>query len=734
MKSLICGLFFLFSFYPAVLAQQTWQKISSPSLEEVAGHFQSPPPENGMVLWWGWDGPVNEEVIIRDLDYIKSRGFSCVMIEAGYGMNEPYLSPGWFNLVKIAVKHAKERQMRVWVEDEGKYPSGFAGGKFSTERLDLRMQGLVISGRIDVSEGQTVNRSLQSSTVSAVAINRDNDSILIVDVHQGQINWTAPEGHWQILLASHEYKTSATRSVNNPTRGKDTSASLFDYLNPDATRQFISWTHEQYKKYLGDEFGKTFMGLMGDEPDFAFTPWTPKVSDEFLKRKGYDVRPYLAAFFAPHQSEKIRRIKADYWDVWSQMFSDNFFGVQSEWCAQNKLEYIVHLNHEEQGMELVKFEGDYFRNMRHVGVPGVDAIWSQIWMDHEADYPKLASSAAHLFGRPRAFTESFAAFTHRPSVAQAKWVIDYQLVRGINLVQVMFMQASSGRMNLSISQKNLSSVNVILKKGEADSLSFKKLRQKGSFFTTDSFISVAGYVNRATYLLSAGRPAASIAVYFPTTSMWLGDRKSNESTLALVQQLLEHHRDFDFIDEQALSSFSAVKDSELINLSGQGYRTVIVPPLSIISESALAKLKLFAQSGGKVVFLGHIPELLAGKTFVHAVNFEKPEWAVIEPSTEFTPALLSELPQPDFSTDSACFSVKYLHRKWKDADLYFFFNESDKEISTEANLSVDGPLQEWNAISGKIDLIPFNRSGNHGSRFHLTLGPRETIFVVVPGK
>ncbi|MDP4188922.1 MAG: glycosyl hydrolase, partial [Bacteroidota bacterium] len=191
---------------------------------------------------------------------------------------------------------------------------------------------------------------------------------------------------------------------------------------------------------------------------------------------------------------------------------------------------------------------------------------------------------------------------------------------------------------------------------------------------------------------------------------------------------------FDFIDEQALSSFTTVKDGELINLSGQGYRTVIIPPLSVISEEAVAKLKLFAQAGGKVVFLGHIPELLAGKTFVHAANFEKPEWPIILPSTELTPALLSELPQPDFSPVSVCPSVKYLHRRWKDADLYFFFNESDKEISTEANLSADGPLQDWNATSGKIDMIPFDRYGNHSARFHLKLGPWETKFVVAAMK
>ena len=40
--------------------------------------------------------------------------------------------------------------MKVWIIDEGKYPSGFAGGKFSQERPDLRMQALVIGDTIQI--------------------------------------------------------------------------------------------------------------------------------------------------------------------------------------------------------------------------------------------------------------------------------------------------------------------------------------------------------------------------------------------------------------------------------------------------------------------------------------------------------------------------------------------------------------------------------------------------------
>jgi hypothetical protein len=49
------------------LGEQPWQRLSDPAEAEVAAHFQSPPPEYGMTFYWGWDGPVTEEVIARDL-------------------------------------------------------------------------------------------------------------------------------------------------------------------------------------------------------------------------------------------------------------------------------------------------------------------------------------------------------------------------------------------------------------------------------------------------------------------------------------------------------------------------------------------------------------------------------------------------------------------------------------------------------------------------------------------
>jgi hypothetical protein len=692
-------------------AQRPWQQITNRGIDEIAAGFKTPPAEYGMILWWGWDGPMTDTVIRRDLDRIKAMGFRGVMVEAGYGMTAKYLSPEWFDLVKIAVLEAQKRDMRVWIEDEGKYPSGFAGGKFSQERPDLKMQGLIVIEKFDGKAGETISKKLPWYALSAVAYNNANKTSEIIDITSGELHWQVPEGEWTIFIAGHRFRSSVTRSVNNPTRGKDTTASLLDYLNPLATRQFIDWTHEQYKKYFGNEFGTTFMGFMGDEPDFAYTPWTPEILKEFKARKGYDIKPWLASFFVPQPDDEAKRVKADYWDVWSDLFRDNFFTVQADWCRENNVEYIVHLNHEDQLPGLIRSSGDFFKNMRHVGVPGVDAIWSQIWMDHVADYPKLASSAAHLYGRPRSFTESFAAYTYRPSVLQAKWVLDYQLVRGINSVQIMFMSASASKPPVTTASPDPP--------------------RRPSFFQTDSFPPVASYINRASWLLSQGHPVAKAGLFFPTLSLWYGDNESNASLLAVSKQLMENQYDFDFVDEQALTSVLTLENGELINASGQAYSAIVVPLISVISAKSLIQLKKFADAGGKVIFMGNQPELVVDQNFLEARKVENITWAQTEPSGKITPEVLHYLPPSDLKLEPSCSDIKYLHRRLKDAELYFLFNEGSEKRSFRITLSGKGNPQIWDAMTGEITRLKNFVKVEEDLNFPLALEPQATKFIFV---
>src|SRR5205085_2558372 len=89
-----------------------------------------------------------------------------------------------------------------------------------------------------------------------------------------------------------------TRAVNDPTGAKTMLNSMGDLVSPEATRLFIEWTHEQYKKHLGDLIGTTVIAFRGDEPEMTGVPWSPGLRDEFMKRKGYDVTDYMASFVA----------------------------------------------------------------------------------------------------------------------------------------------------------------------------------------------------------------------------------------------------------------------------------------------------------------------------------------------------------------------------------------------------------------------------------------------------
>lgn len=688
--------------------KEAWQKINKPAAKEIARQFENPPVEYSLSFYWGWDGNITEEVIARDLDEYKSKNVQIVTLEPGYNMPSPYLSPGWFAKVDTAVRLAKERDMRIYLVDEGKYPSGFAGGKITEEAPELRMKALVLDTIIEVRGGENVSQTLLSEIISAAAYNKIDSTTLVLEINNGKINWTAPEGDWQILLAKHAYQTSPTRSVNNPARVKDRRHSLCDYLDADATKKFIEFTHEVYKKHLAEEFGKTILGFRGDEPDYSIRgiPWTPDIFFEFEKRKAYDVRPYVASFFASCQTEKQARVKADYWDVWSSMFADNFFKVQADWCAGNGLEYLVHLNHEDKMVDLVRSEGDFFKAMRPVQMPGVDAIWHQIWPGEEIPvFPKYASSVAHLNGHPRAFTESFAAYNPHPDIKQAKWIIDEQLVRGINMVEIMFVPASS-----------------------------REQSGMRGWLADEKFPDVAKYIHRACFLLSQGLPATELAVYYPATSIWLGNKEAEKSALKIMQELLDMQRDFDVVDEQSIDSLLKLKDGNFVNMSGQAYSTVLIPPVSVISQKALTRLEKFKNSGGQVIFLGSGPRMVLDHSFFDANGPADISWATQEPSGELTGKVLEALPQPDFILDHPSASVKYAHRSWKDAELYFVFNESDQAQNQTVTLAGKGLAQFWDAMNGQIKNVNSMVKDKHKIEIELALEPWETRFIIIGGK
>jgi hypothetical protein len=724
---------------------QPWQKITHPTASEAAAIFRAPPPEYSGQFTWGWSGPVDHAVIARDLDDMKALGVQAAIIEPKSGNLHPYLSPEWFDLVKDAVAEAKKRNMRLWIMDDGDYPSGLSGGKFTEERPDLRMQALAPTERVKVPAGTTFTRDVDAMTICAVAVESASQKTEVLDLKSGKLSWTAPAtGDWEIALGHAIFRSGPTRSANNPTGAKDNLHSLMDYLNPEATALFKKWNFDSYEKVLEGELGKTVLGFRGDEPAYNFEPWTPKLFAEFEKRKGYDLRPYLVGFATatkvarnPDLTAEQRRAYADFCDVWSDLFSENYFDLEAKWCADHGVEMQLHVEHEEILPQLALSNGDYFKNFRHIQVPGVDIIWHQLWMDNPANFPKLASSAAHLYGFPRSMTEAFAAYQPPPNLKQARWLLDFLMSRGITRIEYMFFSASTPRPSPSPeaaakAAKAAPAPNAPDSPGRAANAA-RAVR----YYRDPGFPAVAGYVHRLSYLLGEGQPGASIGLYIPSSSFWLGDenasRQINESVLKISRELIEQQRDFDFVDEQALStSVLTLKDGELLNLSGQGYRAILIPPALAISKAALEKLQKFAKAGGQVIFLGDAPASVSDKNFLHAQGPADVSWAALhEPTATVTPAVLGKLPAPDFALAKPSTFVSYQHRRLKDADVYFIFNSGDDAVSTTASLAGSGQAQLWNADTGEVTPLAGAKSLRTLTEVPLELAPWSTKVIVI---
>ncbi|MBB5062307.1 glycosyl hydrolase [Granulicella mallensis] len=716
-------------------APRPWQTLNTPTIDQVQSLWITPPPEYGPEPYYGLNGPVTLETVQRDLDTMRSLGFRAVTVQDGYGADRPYLSPEYFRFFRQFVIEAKKRNMRVWIVDDAGYPSGFAGGKFTAEHPELRMQALITSSPTQVASGGTFDQAVEPNTVAVTAIQSPSGETVQIPIENGHAHWTAPDGKWTVYIVEHAFRTSPTRSDTNPKRVKDTSQSLEDYLDPTATAQYLAYTHEGYKKAVGDEFGKTILGFRGDEPDYSINglPWTPQFFARFQAAKGYDIRPFLAVFLQGKNVEltpRQLRARADYYDIFANLFRDGFFKPQADWCAANGLEYQVHLNHEEMQIQLAHSEGDFFRDMRYVQVPGIDAIWHQIWTDTISDYPRLASSAAHVYGHPRAFTESFAAYRPLPDITLARYILNEQFVRGVNQVETMYFPATSTP-------------------GRGGPMEF--MRDPG-------YPALMQYTSRLSYLMSSGHPAADVALLLPAESLWMGDAKADDTFVSTERVLSEHQIDFDIVDEDAIGSLLKTEPGAFLSLSGNRYRTVLVPHAALLPATVVDRLRHFAATGGHVVFLGAAPGFIGGQNDLeaHAAHPEDFAWATLvdaelpptptppaQPPTSppapliVPPALLSALqkalPPSTLSLANADPALRFTHRTLKNATLFLLFNESNQPLNDQLLLRGRGTRVEvWDPQSGTI--IPIKEAhstGRNQRALPLSLAPYATEVLVL---
>jgi len=173
--------------------------------------------------------------------------------------------------------------------------------------------------------------------------------------------------------------------------------------------------------------------------------------------------------------------------------------------------------------------------------------------------PQAGLLGAHLFGKPKAWTEGGGELG-----IDGKFQLDYQLVRGLNAMQIRVPLRTA----IGGEQPWRPLVHRPLCRRRLPCWRVHRPRRLSDGYRT---------------------PRGAGGLYHPTNSMWMGDEEAEPSTTKLGWQLLEHQVDWDYFDEQSLSSVATIADGGFKNLSGQVYRAIVVPPSTVITRTGLER-------------------------------------------------------------------------------------------------------------------------------------------------
>ena len=632
------------------------------NIGEVIQSISAPDALMRPMPMWFWNGRIDHDRLIAQMEQMLEGGIRAFFIhpmpsefrpkDFVAGLEAEYLGDQYMEAVRRVVEAASTRGMKVWLYDEGGWPSGSNLGRVVKERPDLR----------------------------------------------GKVAHYNEQGQVEILERGYPV----------------------DLLDAETTRTFIRQVHERYKAVVGEFFGTTIPGIFTDEPRYggrvggAEIPWTPKLPEEFKKRKGYDITLGLSILFDLRASRSLpaskrAQVLCDFFHVVTQVWRDNYFRVLQEWCRANNLLLVGHINSEETLHGHLTNGGDFYRAMECMDWPGIDAIARQIFPGCGNDYPKFASSVAHVRGKNRVLSESFAVYGWDLTFAQMKWITDYQYVRGVNALSPMAFYSDAGGP--------------------------RKIGTMSDQFLTNPlwqhYREYADYVGRLGALLTIGKPVVEVGVYYPIKSLWAGDiaegTQNVETQLApLSRRLLQQQIDFDYLDDDAICRATVEKGGRLA-VGDCRYRSIIVPAVSIVPIETLRQLRAFAEAGGTVVFLYGEPHL----TCRAATQTDLPE--ILKAMASFTVSdgsevdvVLGMLPWT-VKLGIANHEIRALRRTTGETEIFFLTNESStQEHQLRVRLPVEGPVHVLNVETGT-----FSRATVSAGAVRITLPPSGSVALLV---
>jgi hypothetical protein len=558
---------------------------------------------------------------------------------------------------------------------------------------------------------------------SANEIVNHNDVIDLTSklLPDGTLNWIPPEGRWAVLRMGY----SLLGITNHPASPEGTGLEV-DKLSGSAVRSYMDDYLGRYQSIVGS----ALMGQHGlramvlDSYEAGPQNWTETLPEEFVRRRGYNLRQWLPALTGRiiDSAEDTDKFLWDFRRTLGELLAENHYGQMTASLHERRM---IHYG---ESHELGRaFIGDGMDVKSRDDIP-MGAMWmpGPMVAQEQCDLDiRESASVAHIYGQNLVAAESLTAFgTAGVAYAYApeslKPTADRELVDGLNL----FVVHTSAHQPL------------------VDKSPGVALGPYGQWFTRhETWAEMATpwvtYLARSSYLLQQGHFVADILYYY-------GQDSNITALYATHAPEIPQGFAFDFASADALNMLT-VRDGYLNTPSGMHYRLLVLDPRArLMSLDVLKQIAHLVEAGATIV--GEKPSatpsladdasefgvlsdalwgdgaqtlhqfgggrVLSGISLAHVASEVN-----LKPDFEYT----------QLNSDAI---VWFVHRRLADGDLYFVDNRRDREAHIEARFRVVGKAPEfWHADSGVIEPASYRQEGDR-TVVPMNLDPNDAVFVI----
>lgn len=654
--------------------------------------FKNPSNEFRGKPFWSWNGKLEKEELLRQIDVLHEMGMGGYFCHSRTGLETEYLGKEWFELINESSEKGREYGMETWLYDEDRWPSGTAGGMV-TENPEFRIHYL----RLNVCSAESFAWTDGILAAFSVLLNGQSFS-----QKRRFFPGEQPESGRTVL-----YFTSEEMQKYSFYNG----FTYVDTMNPEATDRFIELTHEKYAEHCASEIENgSIKGIFTDEPHhggvmngFAMTnpegcnltPMPKNLFEEFKTRFGYDLMDFLPELYLLKDGEPVSQVKWHYMELLCSLYNENYLGRLQDWCSKNGLQLTGHLLHEDSLSAQAVMNGSLARGYEYMDIPGVDVLWET---NPNYQIVKQLQSVARQLGKPHMLSELYGCSGWQMDFAAHKAMGDWQALFGIDL--------------------RCHHLSWYTMKGEAKRDYPASIFYQSAWYKEYSY--VEDYFARLNMLQQQGSPECDVLVISPVESLWACIRPgwvnmfdAADPTLVKIEEIykqvfwsLIHAKvDFDFGDEEMLSRLGSIEQTEngpVLRFGKASYRRIVLPGNLTLRSSTVRLLAQFSAAGGAVSAVEYAPsytDALPSSAFsaVHTQIVPCREDAII--------AAVGENKQITVEQNGSRVNDIALQARRTDDGLLMTFMNFNREKSYEnvtITVNQGGALELWDVRTGEV--------------------------------